>query len=907
MEDKNLASEMLHRMKKYKRSDDGAEEAASREDAPSGPSFDEKDVKKEPETRAIPQDESLFEFDDATFEEAKYTEELSEKFGFSKEIGVGFIDDGEEPAENVEQESADSDVSEPVESEAVAEEAEAESFESEIKETITEAELERKVGRLVSGAPTPTGVQMTFLDSGDEEENEDVKFDEATEPEEQQEDAEPEIEDITVINIEDSAADEAEEQAAKEYIDEPEEIELTPIELAAIGQGELFEEEPEEAEPVTEATNDLWDSKGRAQMEAKKKFLDYCDSLTVPPLKTTRDSRKKSSEEGPCESAYKYATNERMPLFADGMHGGKNTESYRQREIEYCEKREKKRAGMLLDRLRLMTKKVIGLFVIMMMVIIIENINMIIDSPNYGVSGGNVILFGILEAILLSFGLVIIGDSVIDGIKSVLKGVFIPEFMVVLVTVPAIIYHLIIAIAGHGSQYAIMFGTGAAVAMFLCGIYRYNMLRRDYITFSVASSYGDYVTEVRMSDLKNTAEGKAFDKYAAPDTELYKLNKVSRIDAVYEDVPVRDECYGVIRNICLGMVCAAVAVGVIFGIIKNDALYGLASAISLMSFAAPISVFITLSLPRLRSANVSAEYGGAVVDFDDESDDFVASIVMIDDGELFPPENLVSSGFEMQRSPDIEQHLARSLSLFKKIGGSLAAVFSNVGETLIASNDITVTEISDGGIAAMIDGKEICAGNEAYMDMRGISIKRYEKLLPINGRVMYIADDGKFFARVVLTFTPSAPLIKKMAALRNTETMFSLKSCNPCIDSELLFYTTGLEPDLLRLVKYDVVDDVTPSETDREGCLVSKNGAVGLVTALLEYERQKKLTYTSAKFACLACGVGAAVSLVISIIGIRFGYASLLAALTHGVLAIIASFTAFRSAIKTRKSQKKKK
>ena len=184
--------------------------------------------------------------------------------------------------------------------------------------------------------------------------------------------------------------------------------------------------------------------------------------------------------------------------------------------------------------------------------------------------------------------------------------------------------------------------------------------------------------------------------------------------------------------------------------------------------------------------------------------------------------------------------------------------------------------------------------------------KKSDKLLPRNGRVMYIADNGEFFARATLIFTPDAELVNKISELRNTDTLFSLKSCNPCIDKELLFYTTGLEPELLRLVKFGSADSVAPAETDREGSLVSKNGALGLLTALLEYKRQKKLVFDATRGACISCAIGIFLSLLVSAFGLDFGFSSLLALGFHGIMSFIGFVNGHRGVINTKSKIKKK-
>lgn len=1045
MEEKNRASEMLNQMKRYLHADKSSEpNGETNAPAVSEPPVSQNSPKEPPKARSLPSEESLFEFDDVVFddvvperpvltpEEAEYAEELSEKFGISRDAGVSFLDDtpaqdevaapvfeqtaSEAPQETEEQPTVEDTtvideqptfdaqeitVEQTVEEvPSVTEEQNTPEVVDEIAEPAHEKASEHEevtVAQTADGEPAQvmfggidnavretvksstvktSGVQLTFLDAepvnegfadddaeqmvfGEYEEEYD-NIDEDDEPEidyDEEDDGEAEAQtehsDAAVAaeeadEIAQSVMAEEAEQVTEEiaeseeestsfiepvtdeiHYDEPDEDEqaeaepavqdinqLTPIELNAI------EEEAERARAAAEAEavgqevevvkaesfdSDIWNDEDKAEYGEKKRFGDFCARLDIPPIKITKEAKTAVSGVKLPTSGYRYEMTERLPLFPDGLNGGKRTESYISREIAYCEEREQKRSEQLLGKLRFASRRLICSFVVMLTVLLIENLNIFFGGNPDGLLGGKYYtVFSLAVAVLLAIGAGLVFDSIRDGLKSAVKGVFIAETLTAGVVIPSIIYHFVIAFAAENSKHSMLFGTGAAVVMFLSGLYRYNMLRRDQIAFSVTSSYGEYLTEVRMSGFKDLPEGRAYDGYADPESSLYKLNRLSRIDASYNDNPVRDECFGIIRKLSLCIICAAVVAGVVFGFLYKDAVYGVLSAISLITYGAPASVFIALSLPRVRAASVSAECGGAIVDFDDESDEFDTSVIMIDEHELFPPELLVSSGFDVQRSPGIEIHLSRTLALFKKIGGSLAAMFSSVEGTIQSFESVVITEIAHDGISARIDGVPISAGSEAYMKRLGIKIKRTDKLLPKNGRVMYIADNGEFFARATLLFRADEELVQKISELRNTETLFSLKTCNPCIDEELIFHTTGLEPELIKLVKYEAGDNVAPAETDREGSLVSKNGALGLLTALLEYKRQKKLVFEATRFACLASAVGAFVSLITSAIKVDFGFSALLMLATHGALSIAAFIMSRRGAINTKSKIKKK-
>ena len=656
-------------------------------------------------------------------------------------------------------------------------------------------------------------------------------------------------------------------------------------------------------------SDDVWDENDRVIWNAKKRYMDYCGQLTVPPLKMTKepaDGVKKEKNKETENSGYRCEMSERLPAFTDGINGGKNSEGYINREKEYCAQRENERLGKLLNSLRSRFRKTIVAFVAMCSVLLLENISFFVGRASEGgISGASRYFILGAQLVLLVAGILTVTDAIADSLKCISKGIYIPELLTTGTVAVSFIYHIVLLASGNATESAVLFGTSAAVSVFLTALYRYSLLKREYTVFSVASSYGDYLTEVRMTAMRSSPEGKAFEGYISPDATLYGLNKVNRIDGVYSKRVVRDECGGLIRKLVLCIVCASVVTGVVFGLLRQNVLNGVLSAMTFAFFSAPLSVFVAMYRPRLKAAENSAKAGAAPVDFDDDGDDFDESIIMINDGELFPPEKLVTEGFEMQRSEELEKHLSRVLALFNTIGGTLSSLFKNMEGGLEKIRDVKITDIDEHGISANVDGKFVRAGSEEYLAQFGIKVRRYDRLIQRNTRVMYIADEEKFFARAILTFRADEETVKKISELRNTETVFSLKTCNPCIDKELLFFSTGLEPELIRLIKYKPSDDVKPLETDREGMLVSKNGAAGLLTAMLEYKRQKRLIAGGARFAGIACGIGAVAALVTVASGVDFGFVSMLSAGLHGILSVTAFLLCGRRTINTKSKMKK--
>lgn len=728
---------------------------------------------------------------------------------------------------------------------------------------------------------------------------------------------EPETEQVseTESQTEQTEAIEENSQEAEAVADV---IEITENSGNVEGQSEVSEEaEAETEQPQADKKpfdmpdrEDVWDEEDREMMQAKKRYMDYCRSLVVPPLKITKEissTRKEIQKSEPRSSGYKYEMIERLPLYADGIDGGKESQGYKDREMAYCAQREEKRSAELGGKARSYYKRVIFAAVLFAIGLIFESMNIFMGkAPDLLLTKDNLIVFVSIEIALLLIGAIIAIDSIFAGLKSMFKGAFIPETLAAGLILAAIAYHASLLLYPTFSGYTVLLGTPAFLSVLLTSLYKYYMTQRELTAFGVTSSYGDYTTEVKIQGFEATPEGNAFKGYAAKNTMLYKLNKVSRIDGCYRNRSTGDECFGVLRKVALGTVIVSVLCGVIFGLLKSSVCYGVLSAYVMILLSSPIGVFVSMYLPRIRCAKAASEMGAAFIGFDECTNDFEKSVIMLDDGDIFPAEKLKIVEFVVSRTEAMEMQLSRICGLYSLLGGPVAQIFKNMKPGLIPCGKVSFDEIDERGITARIDGKVLVCGCETYLEKYGIEVERYDGLMAENARAMYIAEDGEFIARIIMEFGVDEELCQRISELRHTETLFSLKTANPCIDTELVFELTGIEPDLLKVIKYNALDDITPANTDREGTLVSKTGPKGLIAAMLEYKRQKRLVFAGSKLAGASAIIGGVAGLILVGMGANFGFLSLMCAFISVVMVLFSVFTASRSAINT-KSKKKKK
>ena len=638
-------------------------------------------------------------------------------------------------------------------------------------------------------------------------------------------------------------------------------------------ENDLFDE--------SDLDNEIWDRAGKEEWERKESFIERCRALTLPQINTSgfTPSEPENKKAKPTSSGYRYAESERIPVVSDGLNGGTDKAGYAERERRYCEDRKAKREIHLREKSRSLQRTVLYTALILLTTFLLELLNTAVD--------GKVVLFGSIEIGLILLSAAFVFGAIYDGLKCAARGTFIPEIMTFITVVLSLTYMCVTVFTPTESGSGVLIGLPAVTAVFLTAVYQSLMARREKKVFDITADYGYYCTEVRLSSFRGSPEEVAFGGYAGDGSALYRTNRIVRADRGYNVQPVRDECFGLIKILFICTVCAAIAAGIAFGFIRRDVSYGLFCAYALTAFTCPLSLFISLALPRHLIAQDIAEDGAAITEFDEESDELDENVIMLSEEELFPPENIRIIDAHWKNSHFLESHLSKAAAAFNKAGGLLSGLFSEIDLPEASYRETVITDVSDGGITVKVDDSLVRAGTDAYLEKHGIEIERYPDIPGKDTRVLYIANNGEFFSRIVIKFVPDAELCERISELRQSDTLFSLKTSNPCIDSALIFYTTGLEPELLRVVKYMIGDSSFRSDTDREGTLISRTGAAGLLSALLGYKKQKKLVTLGTRLAGISGLLGLALALTVSLIGIKWAFISFAVLGFHALLSAL--------------------
>lgn len=619
-------------------------------------------------------------------------------------------------------------------------------------------------------------------------------------------------------------------------------IDENEVPLAIYELSEDPEEAPEVAEEVEELllaeeiTSETSAPKPTVTVEEKTApysdwtqddgFLRECAQLELPKLSVmSRPVSEAESDEIPdaVSSGYSYTDAEKDRLSEDEIV---------ERKSETAAKNRKK--------LRSSLNKSFCAFILAVVTVIYERLGYFFGLKSAFSGEIPLLMFGV-DVLLTALCVFILRDAFVGLRSDIRKRLVKAEFVGCISVVAVLVYDLISVIILRGKIAAVTpLGSVAAVCTFLSILFSSVRIGQDIRIFNMTCQSKEYSTFVRMEKNSAVPEYREFEGMISPNAQLFCLNKVEDLDAACRDDRTADSETKFFAVFTASLWVISVAVGA-FGIIKGASVYSgvrLAALLALCSL--PCSLCAAFAAVRGRMLKRAAIGRSTVTSDEAVSELKNGAIVIIRDTELFPPENIKVKSYDVAvesldgapKTTSIERSLSHVVSLFKKMGGTLSEIFGTEESGIRLCDGVVFTDISEKGVSALIEGVYVRIGSAAYLGGYGIPVVADVTEREADERVLYASDNGVFCTKLVLSFKADKELCKRINRLRKYGVAVSVKTCDPCIDAALILSTAGLEPELVKVVRYSIVDDREFDRSTREGGIVSFGGASGAFTAL---------------------------------------------------------------------------
>ena len=392
-----------------------------------------------------------------------------------------------------------------------------------------------------------------------------------------------------------------------------------------------------------------------------------------------------------------------------------------------------------------------------------------------------------------------------------------------------------------------------AVCVFLNLLFVYYRLRRDIYSFDIISSYGEKQTVV----LGNSKEDFLSDEeyfIHSDRTKSVKFGEVKRVNFIdgyfahSAEAPNAQVSLKIFIPFCL--IASAVFFCCSLWTMQYSVPESLGIAYATFMICAPCSVFLNYCYPLYLASRHARNYNSAIL-CDKTPDEYRdLSMVIFRDTEAIPAGKAKVKSIRLYGDKKIDRAIYYASSIYSAVGGPLADVFRNAAVNSVSSENVQIREISNDGVCAMVDGKNIVIGRPAYMEeqcfetMNETGDDEYDG--KTNKRIIYLACDQFIIAKFYIQYAVGADFLNITERLFSAGVGISVRTADPSLDDGI-FYENKIDPEqhAIRISGACLKEkDVESVSASRAG-IVSTGSVKDLIKALLLCKRLENVRRTN--------------------------------------------------------------
>ncbi|MBO4217053.1 MAG: hypothetical protein J5940_03825, partial [Clostridia bacterium] len=298
-----------------------------------------------------------------------------------------------------------------------------------------------------------------------------------------------------------------------------------------------------------------------------------------------------------------------------------------------------------------------------------------------------------------------------------------------------------------------------------------------------------------------------------------------------------------------------------------------------LQFCLPVSAFISFSYPLTHASAVTYGYGSAMIG-DATVDRYTdASVISFDDTDVFPADRTKIRAVKVLENNRIDEVIYYAASVFSQLGGPLRSVFNLAMLDIGHSEDVEILDISDKGVEARVDGKNIVIGQQSYLERQCFETVFEEGDDACSGksskRILYLACDNAVAAKIYIRYGIDPSFENILRRIYSAGMCVAIKSCDPNIDNALLSGKINLSKYPVRIIKCNSVDDMNKTKDESDSGIISTGSVRGILQALSLCDRLTHINRTNAvvKFLSIVLGIFSSALIIGS--GVVSGVASL--------------------------------
>lgn len=391
------------------------------------------------------------------------------------------------------------------------------------------------------------------------------------------------------------------------------------------------------------------------------------------------------------------------------------------------------------------------------------------------------------------------------GARGIFKKKIIPESFLCCIFLVTVIYNVALCI--EGENYGFMYSFPSSFLILMCLISKHVELEGEAATFSSVCSQGDKLVADIIPESEVAQSVK--DSFTGKDGKIgvMRIKKVGFVDGYFERISKKCHDYKLNSALLSASVAFSLVMGVAVMLLQKElsALKFLSALLSSLLLSTSVSVFFSHIWPVYVLEKKASDAGCAVIGESSINQYANVSVISFEDVEAFPTKKTRISGIKIFNDARPDEVFFYISSIFALVGGPLCGIFREAFAELGISDNVKLTEATQNGMTATVDGREFRIGKGAYMEKNGITLfydsddeKQLEKG---NVSAMFVSEGDELRAKFYIEYNMSARFAKNASRLNDNNILSVIRSYDPNIDNHLVEKVSCLDNSFVTVVK----------------------------------------------------------------------------------------------------------
>lgn len=379
----------------------------------------------------------------------------------------------------------------------------------------------------------------------------------------------------------------------------------------------------------------------------------------------------------------------------------------------------------------------------------------------------------------------------------------------------------------------------AAITLFANTVGKRMMIVRIEKNFAIACSNqkksGEYILENNELAAK-LAEGQGFAEpciaYSSDIGFPEKFLKLSYSDDYSENLSRYISPIFLLFALGLSLVCKLV--------FDQTMIEAVTVFCAVLCIASPLTPTVIGNLPLLRAAKGLTAQGAFISGYDAVETFEEMNCVAVEAKELYPPQCIEIHGIKALAQSRIDEAILDVASLADKTNGLIAEAFlgmvGNKKDILLPVEEISYED--NGGLVALVGGKEVLLGKRSLMNRHGINMppEDFEKKFVKGGKkVLFVANSGEVTAMLIVSYKPDQAVSKWVESLGKKELSLIVHTTDANITAKRIASDYHYPEEFIQIVSAQLQDGYQSLRAYRErgkAYIVSPAGASVRLRAL---------------------------------------------------------------------------